>query len=428
MKIPFNKVASCLTQFFYNSSHLRFGNTNRQHGIAIHAQSAPRKARPAQMIKNNNFQPKIWIIRQDALSLHTQNISTMTSRSCFLSFAQQHRKALIWVALYLMFILMSIRHLELPVAIATSTCTMLPMLVLWMLMDYQILPKLIHGRRGFFFLCTFLAIACLVPLAAHLDTLTYSFFGQYFDMEKRLISHILNNTSEQILLHSKYTFLLLSTAIVTSVSFLIDERNKLDQEFKEEQMQNRLKYLRAQINPHFLFNSLNCIYALTMAQDEKAPDSVLKLSEMLRYVIDDCGAEQVLLQKEVKYIRNYIDFQRIRMEREPDLTFECQVSDPNYMIPPMILQPMIENCFKHSRIIDDPRAWIHITLRQDATGLLFTAENSIPQGHAFSTKDDERTGIGLENVSQRLEMLFGDQCSFKTIDEKERYKTIVHIS
>lgn len=354
----------------------------------------------------------------------------MAAKFNFLSFAQRHRQAMIWLAFHLTFIFLSTRHLSLPFAIATSSCTLLPMLILWMVMDGVILPKLIHGHRGLFFLCTFLAVTVLVPMSAYADIKIFLELSQYFkdDIPERVISKLSNTLDERILLHYKYTFLLLSTATVVSISYLIDERRQVEQAFKEEQMQNRLKYLRAQINPHFLFNSLNCIYALTMTQDEKAPDSVLKLSEMLRYVIDDCSSEQVLLQKEVCYIRNYIDFQRIRMEREPNLSFDCLITNPDYKIPPMILQPMIENCFKHSRIIDDPNAWVHITLRQDATGLLFTAENSIPQGHAFSTKDNERSGIGLENVKQRLEMLFGNQCSFKTIDEKGRYKTILHIS
>lgn len=354
----------------------------------------------------------------------------MAARFNFLTFVQKHKQALIWVALYLSLILISSRHLEFPVAIATSSCTMIPMITLWTIMECLILPKLIHGHRGLFFLCTFVTIAILVFLSTAMDIAVYTELTKRFDInsEGRPIHAISENLDERYLLHSKYMFLLLSTATVVSISYLIEERRKLDQEFKDEQILNRLKYLRAQINPHFLFNSLNCIYALTMTQDEKAPDSVLKLSEMLRYVIDDCSSDQVLLQKEVNYIRNYIDFQRIRMEREPNLTFDCNITDPGYKIPPMILQPMIENCFKHSRIIDDPRAWIHITLRQDATGLLFTAENSIPQGNALSTKDNERTGIGLDNVYQRLDMLFGNQCSFKTIDEKERYKTILHIS
>lgn len=320
--------------------------------------------------------------------------------------------------------------MAMPTAVAASTCTMLPMIVLWSTMEFLILPKLIHGRRGLFFLCTSLLIALLVLPATYLDIYAFTQVAKIFNLEvpDRPISEIGETVDERWLLHTKYSILLLCTATVSSISYLLDERREINHAFKEEQIQNRLKYLRSQINPHFLFNSLNCIYALTMTQDEQAPDSVLKLSEMLRYVIDDCSSDQVLLQKEVKYIRNYIDFQRIRMEREPNLSFECHITDPNYKIPPMILQPMIENCFKHSRIVDDPKAWIHITLRQDATGLLFTAENSIPQGKVFSTKDDERTGIGLINVSQRLEMLFGDQCSFKTIDEKERYKTIVHIS
>ena len=203
---------------------------------------------------------------------------------------------------------------------------------------------------------------------------------------------------------------------------------------REQQMQEQLKYLRAQINPHFLFNALNCIYALTMMKDEQAPSSVLKLSEMLRYVIDDCRADAVPLTKEVKYIQNYIDFQRIRMEREPDLTLDVQISDPAYTIPPMLLQPIIENCFKHSRLIDDPKAWVRISIRQNDSGLLFISDNSKPSATNFSRQsaiigrqDEERTGIGLMNVQQRLAVLFGDKCSLKVIEDNSHYKTVLHI-
>lgn len=357
-------------------------------------------------------------------------------KDIFVSFAQRHSRVLIWSSLFILFVITSSRHLGLPSAIATSFCTILPMIALTFIMESCILPLLIHKRRVLVFFLSAIAISVLVFLATQCDVYVFSFVSQYFHPTAgRVVDDLANTIDSHFYVNAKYAILLLATSAVASITFLVNERRKDERQFEEEQIQNQLKYLRAQINPHFLFNALNCIYALSVTQDDKAPDSVLKLSEMLRYVIDDCRADQVLLSKEVKYIQNYIDFQRIRMEREPDLSFDCMQQDPNYMVPPMVLQPMIENCFKHSRLVDDTNAYVHITLRQDATGLLFTTENSIPADGQLpphpdtERSDQERTGIGLDNVKQRLKMLFGeDKCSFKIIEDENRYKTVLHIS
>ena len=100
----------------------------------------------------------------------------------------------------------------------------------------------------------------------------------------------------------------------------------------------------------------------------------------------------------------------------------------------MLLQPIIENCFKHSRLIDDPKAWVRISIRQNDSGLLFISDNSKPFATNFSRQsaiigrqDEERTGIGLMNVQQRLAVLFGDKCSLKVIEDNSHYKTVLHI-
>ena len=355
----------------------------------------------------------------------------------FISWAQKHSRRIAWLLLFLTFVLAASRHLGVELSILSSFCTIIPMILLWCAMEYLILPHLFKKRRLLVVVLSFVTIGLLIFVATRLDILIMQFATSIGQLKPptRVVENLASDQHERFFLNVKYSILLLASSVVVTVSFMINERKKAEQEFNEVQNQNRLKYLRAQINPHFLFNALNCIYALTVTQDEKAPDSVLKLSEMLRYVIDDCRTDQVLLQKEVNYIRNYIEFQRIRMEHEPDLTFEVLQQDPNYMVPPMVLQPMIENCFKHSRLVDDPKAYVHITLRQDATGLLFTAENSIPDtdqlpSHPDNERtDQERTGIGLDNVRQRLKMLFGeDKCSFKIIEDEHRYKTVMHIS
>lgn len=353
-----------------------------------------------------------------------------STRNLFLTAMQRHSHIVGWLVVYLFMVLLSYRYLGWMAALRSTTATVLPMLLCWVMMQYVLLPHLLHRNKVAFFLASFVMLLVLVIFGSLQDYFIHHHFPGPFDNRPDGPSP----EGEMFVLRSKYTILLLGTMAVVTINYLINQRKQQMDQFHEQQMQEQLKYLRAQINPHFLFNALNCIYALTMMRDEQAPTSVLKLSEMLRYVIDDCRADSVPLTKEVKYIQNYIDFQRIRMERKPKLTFDVQISDPHYTIPPMLLQPIIENCFKHSRLIDDPHAWVHISIRQNDSGLLFTCDNSKPSANAFSRQsavlgrqDEERTGIGLMNVQQRLAVLFGDKCSLKVIEDKTHYKTVLHI-
>lgn len=340
---------------------------------------------------------------------------------------QRYRQAWMWLLLYLTFILMGMRHQTLVPTVVVSTVTMIPMLVAWALMQFLMLPNLIERHKHYYYLSVVVMMVVLVSVATYTDhaVMTSDLMRGYIDeTEAAPISAFIR----EIFLPAKYTVLLLCTTLATTFNYLMDKQKEMQNAAIAQQKEDEMKYLRAQINPHFLFNALNCIYALTVTQDEKAPDSILKLSEMFRYVTDQSQAKTVPLNSEIKYLRNYLDFQRIRMEREPDMSFDCKVINQNFPLPPMLLQPIVENCFKHSRLVDDPEAWVHISLRQDSTGLLFVAENSKPQGKALSTKDDEGLGIGLRNVRQRLEMHYGQNCSLKIIDEYNRYKTVMHIS
>ena len=128
-----------------------------------------------------------------------------------------------------------------------------------------------------------------------------------------------------------------------------NEEKIIADQLKSEKLDMELRYLKSQINPHFLFNALNNIYSMVYTHDDNAADGVLKLSEMLRYVLVDCQAEMIPLSKEIKYIENFIDFQMMRMAGPRDVVLEQEVEKEDFMIAPMLLQPIIENCFKYSR-------------------------------------------------------------------------------
>lgn len=196
----------------------------------------------------------------------------------------------------------------------------------------------------------------------------------------------------------------LSTAFKTSQIAL--RREKEASELKSENLNSELKFLRSQINPHFLFNALNNIYSLSVMKSEKTPDNILKLSDMLRYIIYDCNADRVPLEKELNYIRNYIDLQKLKDDKITNIEVDFDEVDTKSMIAPMIFIPFIENSFKHSKIEDLEQGWIKMEMKHTNGDLLFELSNST-SSQEFTK--DKVGGVGLENVKRRLELLYPEK-------------------
>lgn len=197
----------------------------------------------------------------------------------------------------------------------------------------------------------------------------------------------------------------------------VNRKEKEAIQLKSEHLDTEMKFLRSQINPHFLFNSINNIYTLTVIKSDEAPENLLKLSGMLRYMLYECNADEVSLKKETEYVRNYIDLMKLKGK---DLNVETDIDQnpPDLMIAPLLLIPFIENAFKHSKIEDVENNWIKIKLSIDGSTLLFETSNSVPEGH-FSK--DKVGGIGLKNVKRRLEIMYPEKHQLKidTSNEKE---------
>ncbi|MGB3776209.1 MAG: histidine kinase, partial [Leeuwenhoekiella sp.] len=183
---------------------------------------------------------------------------------------------------------------------------------------------------------------------------------------------------------------------------------------KAELMESELKFLKMQINPHFLFNALNNIYALSVTNSDRTQESISTLSEMLRYVIYDCEQPEVPLQKELNYIENYIALFKLKSSKGYDIAFAKAVKNESIRVAPMIFVPYIENAFKHSGIEKGGGSFVHIILEQDENKITFTVENSKPKE---PTVTDAQGGIGLPNVQKRLEILYPDQHELTVINE-----------
>ena len=206
---------------------------------------------------------------------------------------------------------------------------------------------------------------------------------------------------------------LLSTLLQVTRLFAIKEKESV--QLRSEKLETELKFLRSQTNPHFLFNALNNIYTLTLIKSEKAPDYLLVLSDMLRYMLYECNAPKVGLEKEIGYIRHFISLNLLKDSRGLNVNFECG-EIPDYLeIAPMLLIPLVENAFKHSKFEDKANGWININLKVTEESLNLNVQNSLPDS---SHSTDNTGGIGLVNVRRQLELIYPDQFKL-SIDEKD---------
>lgn len=224
-------------------------------------------------------------------------------------------------------------------------------------------------------------------------------------------------------------FAILNSFIVLFISFIFGTlRNRY---FKEkqyqaiiaEQNQAKMQFLKAQINPHFLFNTLNNIYSLTVVKSDVAPNMILLLSDLLRYVIYEGKEGKVSLEKEILHIRKFIQLYQMRNEEDKNISLSVEGDIQNVEIEPMILIPFIENCFKHSDLDfnNDGYIAIDILLREDF--LFFYCKNTKNDNNL---QKDKTGGVGLVNIQNRLTLLYGEKASFELIQKEDTFEVNLH--
>jgi two-component system sensor histidine kinase LytS len=197
------------------------------------------------------------------------------------------------------------------------------------------------------------------------------------------------------------TFSVIAFTIVAMFFKIGVDRLILDKEQKE----NELRHLKAQLNPHFLFNTLNNLYGLSVAESKKLPDLMLKLSELLRYSLYDTNQHYVELQKELNYIDNYVELERIRLSEKADIALEMTGDFSERYIAPLMLIVFIENSFKHFSAVRNQQAFVHISIAVKDDRLYMKARNSVDPEYVPPIKVS-KGGIGLKNVRQRLELIY----------------------
>lgn len=204
------------------------------------------------------------------------------------------------------------------------------------------------------------------------------------------------------------------------------EAKRNTEQLEKEKHLAEINFLKAQIHPHFLFNTLNNLYSLTLQKSDEAPKTVVKLSEMLDYMLYQCNDKKVTIQKEIQLINNYIDLERLRYGDRLDLQFNESIDSPEIQVAPLILLSLIENAFKHgvSGAIQAP--FILIDLDVNSEKLMLSVKNS----KALQSQEDPtsyKSGIGFSNVKRQLDLIYSDKYELEINDQPETYHVSLSI-
>jgi sensor histidine kinase YesM len=213
-------------------------------------------------------------------------------------------------------------------------------------------------------------------------------------------------------------FLLVSTGAAFKLMRDYAGSQKKLLEITREKSQAELNFLRSQVNPHVVFNSLNAIYFLIDKENAGARGALLQFSDLLRYQLYDCNAEWVAIEKEVRYLEDYIRLQRLRRDQQYEIQMEVSETVKDFPITPLILIPFVENAFKHISHDGNRRNFVNIRMERENGSFYFEVENSKDMG---SGKKEEG-GIGLNNVRRRLMLLYPARHALKISGNDATFK------
>jgi two-component system, LytTR family, sensor kinase len=205
-----------------------------------------------------------------------------------------------------------------------------------------------------------------------------------------------------------------STSVKVSKDWI--QNQQLMKEKEKLWLETELNFLKTQIHPHFFFNTLNNLYSLTLKKSDLAPEIVLKLSALMSYMLYESNTAKVSLNKEITYLQNYLDLEKLRFGQRLSVPFEIEGQIEDVSIPPMMLILFVENSFKHGVKNNVQQINIDISLKVEGAFLYFRVKNPISEN-----RSKENTGIGLKNAIRRLDLLYGENHQLDLIEKDNEF-------
>lgn len=277
------------------------------------------------------------------------------------------------------------------------------------LTNYLLIPRLLYKKRYVLFALLFVVLVFTCSIAKmyiEAAVLTTS-----FDIWDRFKVRVYDN----VIPH----FLLVSTGAAIKLLTDYAKAQRRLGEMAKEKAETELNFLKSQLNPHFLFNSLNTVYFLIDKQNAEARTTLLQMSDLLRYQLYDCSSPGIEIEKEVHYLQDYIRLQQLRKDNHYEVGIEVGEQVKGFHITPLLLIPFVENAFKHISHYSHEKNFIRVNLQRQNGTLSFTVENS---------KDDQQRstepkgGIGLSNVKRRLELLYPGRHTLQILNTTHTFK------
>ena len=321
---------------------------------------------------------------------------------------------LIWTGLFLIFFNISNYWQPIPYALISGLFDTLCLFIIYKTTVLLLYPKY-YGNQKRYLVISLGVIAILSAIYFLIDNYAIPRVADTNHTRPPIIFFFL-----RIYMVNSFTFF-----IATSAS-LMEDTNRLrenEKKLTEEKLKTELQLLKAQINPHFIFNALNNIYSLTYMKAQHAPDAVLKLSEMLRYVFYDCSKERVLLTSEIKYIENFISFQQMKSENTQNIKLSVDLKSSHQEIAPMLFIPFIENAFKYSRIEELEDGFVSIKITADSDKIDGIIENTFDENN----RPLAGSGTGIPNVKHRLNIIYPQKHNLEISEQTNRYSVVLSI-
>ena len=279
---------------------------------------------------------------------------------------------------------------------------------------YFLVPKFLITRRYTLFLITLLGSAILFVLLERWIYYDFLFPRHFPDGRNRPFLFLPELWNIAV---TMYAFVFLFSGVRLYRTWVQDLQHQT--ELEKQNLKSELTLLRAQVNPHFLFNTLNNIDQLVFKNQHKASDSIVKLSEIMRYMLYESTTELVPLEKEIKYLQSMVDLIRLRIKDPNFIEFTVHGDIKDKSIPPMLLVPFVENAYKHGKKSGQSPGII-ITLMVEPKTYHFTVTNRIDNRSV--TRKDKIGGIGLANVKRRIKLLYGDAGVLKLKEDEQTFR------
>ncbi len=315
-----------------------------------------------------------------------------------------------WLSLLLMFLIVDQVHHGFFLSLIIETINIMFYAVVVYFNLLYLIPNYLSEKK--FLLYSGLLILSVIIITPIKNLILFLLFSFIPSIQESLI------TDQKWIFLTTFFVAATSTILKITSDWMRYQRDR--KELQTQTMQSELKFLKSQINPHFLFNTLNNLYALTLKKSDKAPEIVIKLSEMMRYMLYECNEKRVLLSKEVKYIQNYLDLESLRQSKNVSINFEVIGNAGDQKIAPLMFIPFLENSFKHGLNNQIAQGFVNIVLTIEDKDILFFMENS-KSGSLPAQHHKRSGGIGLVNVKRRLALQYAGKHKLETKDNPNTY-------